>query len=807
MSRSLRLAYLALIPLLAMVLPSGAQVVTPAPSTTSGSSASAPPSAPPETITLTELAEQALATEKLVQQLATLAAQPLDFEVLSDKLTMTRKAISTLQAQSSELMSDKKSTLEKIRANQTQWKFVKTQLIQDQEKLRQRSLDLENGIAQLTIQEERWQKIKSQLQEAPDLDYDDADVKKSTNSLSNTRKMLTTPLQEALTLDKEWQELIDITDQEQMALKSSESYLRNNLFTNIQTPIWQLDDSDFSIQDSAAQSTRIQLKLTRHYFSQYAYRTILIFTVTTGIILFIWRLRVRSKQTQEKQVGISLRLPLIDRPVSTIIGVSLALALLLYPYPPQLIKSILTLLLFIPVTRLGLSRLPKIMRPLAWLVSIFFVINTMSTLTEAIPALQRLWMLGSATVGLTVCIHALIKLSTLDGHNSFLWRLLRLSIWLAMAAALIAIGGSIFGALTLAQFLITGVAYSAYAGLCVVVLAGIINDLAVAAIYMPASASSRLISHNRPLIVKNIGKLTTIACSLIWIHFTLDQFALWDSLTEAAWKTLGQKLTIGSISVSLSDIFSVTITIWLSFKIAQLLRFILIEDIAPRAQWARGVPEAISTLTQYCIVLAGFMTAISVAGIDMSKLTIMAGALGVGIGIGLQDVVNNFTSGLILLFEQKIKQADIIQCSNINGKVTHIGMRCSVVRTFDGAEVIVPNGQLVSSQVINWTHSDQERRISIPIGVAYGTDPQLAIDTLIKAARENTDILTEPAPVAFFVRFGPSSMDFELRAWVNNGEIINEINSRLCIAICNLFKEADIEIPFPQQEVHVRGRG
>ena len=198
------------------------------------------------------------------------------------------------------------------------------------------------------------------------------------------------------------------------------------------------------------------------------------------------------------------------------------------------------------------------------------------------------------------------------------------------------------------------------------------------------------------------------------------------------------------------------------------------------------------------------MTAISMAGIDMSKLSIMIGALGVGIGIGLQDVVNNFTSGLILLFEQKIKQADIIQCSNINGKVTYIGMRCSVVRTFDGAEVIVPNGQLVSAQVINWTHSDQERRITIPIGVAYGTDPQLAINTLLTVAKETNDVLDNPAPLAFFLRFGASSMDFELRAWVNNGEIINEVNSRLCVAIYNRFNEIGISIPFPQQDIYVR---
>ncbi|MBK8288601.1 MAG: mechanosensitive ion channel [Cellvibrionales bacterium] len=238
--------------------------------------------------------------------------------------------------------------------------------------------------------------------------------------------------------------------------------------------------------------------------------------------------------------------------------------------------------------------------------------------------------------------------------------LLRAAVWLALFATLAAVIGCITGAVSLAQFLLTGVAYSAYAGLWLVVVAGVIGDLMTAAIYMPSSNSSLLISRNRITILRFMRKLTNIVCLFSWINFALKRLALRDSIVDTAQQIINKDLSIGSISFSLGDMLSVAFTIWLSFKISQLLRFVLVEDIAPRAKWARGVPEAVATLTQYCIVLAGFMTAISIAGIDMSRLTIMAGALGVGIGIGLQDVVNNFTSGLILLFEQKIKQADII---------------------------------------------------------------------------------------------------------------------------------------------------
>jgi potassium-dependent mechanosensitive channel len=797
------MSYLSLRPytallLLALCLPLLAQEPTP------GANNTQPTPPPAQAITLTQIADQAVTTGKLVEQMSSLAEQPLDLELLSDQLTNARKQISSLQVDASALINNSRATIDQLNANQNQWRFISEQLVKAQQRLKARAAELENAISQLANEEDRWQQIKTQVSATPELNYNGSDINTSLNTISRARKLLTVPLQDTISMDKDCQDLIDLIDQELLALKSSESYLRDNLFRNFQQPIWKLSADDFKTQSNNEQSldnkTKLALFFLKHNLNGLVIVAIIIFLVG----FFIWRVRVITKRRQEGQMGIAMRLPLVDRPVSTMISIGVASASLILPNPPQLIHTAFSLLLFIPVIRLGFPRLLPIVRPLAWLVSIFFVVNTLSIHVHSVPALLRLWLLASAIIGLIGCSRALIKFSVSDDRKSFVWRFLRAVVWLALFAALAAAIGCITGAVSLAQFLITSVAYSAYAGLWLVVVAGVINDLTTAAIYMPGTSSSHLISRNRTIILRFINKSATAVCVLIWLNFALIRLTLRDNILDAIQQIINKQLSIGSIAFSLGDMLSIVFTIWLSFKISQLLRFILIEDVAPRAKWARGVPEAVATLTQYCIVLAGFMAAISIAGIDMSKLTIMAGALGVGIGIGMQDVVNNFTSGLILLFEQKIKQSDIIQCSTVNGKVTNIGMRCSVVRTFDGAEVIVPNGQLVSAQVINWTHSDQERRISIPIGVAYGTDPQLTIDTLVKIAQDDSEILDDPAPVAFFLRFGASSMDFELRAWVGNGEVINETNSRLCVAICNRFKEAGISIPFPQQEVYVR---
>lgn len=782
--------------LLALSLPALPQ--EPAPAT------SAAPVAQP-TISLTQIADQTIATQRLVGQLSNVATQPLDLEILSDQLINARKQIQSLQVDAAALINNSRASIDQLNATQNQWRFINEQLLKAQQRLKARAAELESAISQLTIEEDRWQQIKTQVSATPELNYNGTDINDAFNSTARIRKLLTAPLQETLGMDKDCQELMDIIDQELLALKSSESYLRDNIFRNFQEPIWKISPDDFKNESNNEQSLSNKSKIAIFYLKQNTDRLFIVFAIIFLVGFFIWRVRVNTKRKQEDQMGIALRLPLVDRPFSTMISIGVASASIILPNPPQLIYTGLSLLLFIPVIRLGFPRLLPIVRPLAWLVSIFFIINTLSIHIHSVPALLQLWLLASAIIGLMGCARALMKFSASDDRKSFVWRFLRATVWLALLTALAAAIGCIIGAVTLAQFLLTGVAYSAYAGLWLVVVAGVINDLSTAAIYMPSSNSSLLISRNRPTILRFINQLTNAVCLFSWINFALKRVALRDGFLDAAQQIISKELSIGSISFSLGDFLSVAFTIWLSFKISQLLRFILVEDVAPRAKWARGVPEAVATLTQYCIVLAGFMTAISMAGIDMSKLSIMVGALGVGIGIGLQDVVNNFTSGLILLFEQKIKQADIIQCSGVSGKVSHIGMRCSVVRTFDGAEVIVPNGQLVSSQVINWTHSDQERRISVPIGVAYGTDPQLTIDTLVKVASETSDVLDNPPPLAFFLRFGASSMDFELRAWVNNGDIINEVNSRLCVAVYNRFKEIGIDIPFPQQDVYVRG--
>jgi small-conductance mechanosensitive channel len=215
------------------------------------------------------------------------------------------------------------------------------------------------------------------------------------------------------------------------------------------------------------------------------------------------------------------------------------------------------------------------------------------------------------------------------------------------------------------------------------------------------------------------------------------------------------------------------------------------------------VPYAIAGLVRYTLIFIGFLVGLAAAGFELSKLTVIVGGLGVGIGFGLQNVVNNFVSGLILLFERPIQVGDSVELPDVWGDMKRIGIRASVIRTFDGAEVIVPNGMLISDKVTNWTLSDRRRRVEVNVGVRYGTPAQRVIDLLVGVAKANPRVMADPEPCAYFVNFGDSALEFMLRVWIETSDRGYETRSEIAVAIQEALEKARIGVPFPQRDLHL----
>ena len=291
---------------------------------------------------------------------------------------------------------------------------------------------------------------------------------------------------------------------------------------------------------------------------------------------------------------------------------------------------------------------------------------------------------------------------------------------------------------------------------------------------------------------------------LLWLKSMLQLTTLYDSVVEAASKLFKYPIGLEKIHFTLGDALEVPFILLAGYFLAKAFTLLLRNVILPKFPLKRGLPDSISTVTYYVLLLFVALAALSGAGIELNKFTVLTGALGVGLGFGLQNIVNNFVSGLILLFERPIHIGDTVDVGGLVGVVRRIGARSSTVVTFEGAEVIVPNSNLLSNQVINWTLSSQWRRVDIPVGVAYGTDPERVIKLLVSVAESYPGVLLDRPPMAFFMGFGDSSLKFELRFWSAWQDTWFQLKSDVTVAVAKTLGEAGIEIPFPQRDLHLR---
>jgi len=241
--------------------------------------------------------------------------------------------------------------------------------------------------------------------------------------------------------------------------------------------------------------------------------------------------------------------------------------------------------------------------------------------------------------------------------------------------------------------------------------------------------------------------------------------------------------TVGAFKVSPGDVVLFGLTIWASFLVSRVLRFFLEEEVYSRVKLAPGLHYSISKIVNYAILLIGFFLAVAAVGFDLTRLTILVGAFGVGLGFGLQNIINNFVSGLILLFECPIKVGDVIQLGGNEGVVKHIGIRASIVEAPNGSEFIVPNAGLISETVTNWTFSDRLRRIDMPITVGGPADAAPVMDLLRGVALRLPRVLKDPPPEILLGNVAGDSLSFELRIWIDQSEDWSQVRSQLALAI------------------------
>jgi small-conductance mechanosensitive channel len=271
----------------------------------------------------------------------------------------------------------------------------------------------------------------------------------------------------------------------------------------------------------------------------------------------------------------------------------------------------------------------------------------------------------------------------------------------------------------------------------------------------------------------------------------------------AAWNT--ELLKLGDTSITVRALILVIISLVLLSYLSAKFKKLLVNRIFPHYNLERGVSLSIATIIRYVIIFLGIFIIFQTSGIDLSALALLFGALGVGIGFGLQGITNNFISGVIILFERPIKVGDRVEVDDIVGRVESISGRATTIITNDNIGVIVPNSDFINQRVINWSLNDRNVRLNFPVGVSYKEDPEVIRKLLLEVARENPGVLQHPKPDVLFDQYGNSSLDFMLRVWTNQfSDTPKILKSELYYAIFEKFKEHSIEIPYPQRDLHLK---
>ena len=577
------------------------------------------------------------------------------------------------------------------------------------------------------------------------------------------------------------------------------------LFVLDSLPLWEAlfhSEARDVIVLQAIQSSQRFVEDLQAFVQKYGDRILwhVVVFLAMGVSIYYLR-RGLTPEAVERLVGASA-IHVLDRPLAASFLLALIALPLIYPGATSGILRIAILPTVIPVIRLLPRLLPKTFRRWVYMLVAMYVLDFFRYILPADWLLTRLLLLMIAAggcVGLGLFLRSRRDwLSALGPRERLALQAIRLAVFLFGLSVV----SNFVGNMTLAEFLVATPIRVTYAAALIFTGAQLLMTLLVVALQARPARRLRSVREHGELIASRCQKIFQLAAFTFWVVVSLNMVGVLSDLSAAWLSFLQLRWKVGAAEISVQDVVMFFAVFISAVLFSRMLRFLLTEEILPRIRLPRGVPGAVDVLSRYGVLLLGFFIALAAAGVDLSKVTLLVSALGVGIGFGLQNVVNNFVSGLILVFEHPVQVGDFVEVGTTFGEVRKIGFRASVLRTPDGADVIVPNSELIGSRVINWSLFDRLRRISISVSVAYGTDPNRVIDILLGIGRKHPAVLAEPAPLAVFDRFGDSSLIFTLLCW-SFVDTFFVARSELTIAINNAFKEAGIEIPFPQQDVHV----
>ncbi len=495
---------------------------------------------------------------------------------------------------------------------------------------------------------------------------------------------------------------------------------------------------------------------------------------------------------------------LLSRPISTALIIGFFASAIIYPNRPLIFRDLVILLILLPITYLLKSIVRKRFYVFIYALALTLLAVLIYSYIPVSSIYSRLLLLFISLIELLASVYFIIVFKKEKERQERFGKLFLFLSYGILVFVSIGFLANIFGKVMLAKYLLFSITEIVLVVFIVLVTAVMINGIMVTFITSRVAGKSQFIKKNKTDIIKKSTQFVNVIALVILIHYVLSILGWETSFLSALGEWFGREYQLGSITFSWGRFFIFLFIIWFSIFIGRIVRDVLEDDILNKVKMEEGLPHTIATMARYALITIGFLLAFSALGMPMSDLAIMFSAFGVGIGFGLQNIFNNLVSGLILLFERPIKIGDTIEVGDLTGKVLSIGIRASNIRTFDGAEIIVPNGNFISNEVINWTLSDQRRRIEIMVNVSYNTDPQKVKEVLLDLLMAHADVAKDPAPGVYFIDMGKSALTFRVLFWTYQYGKWYSIRSNMMYEVFSTLKKAGIEIPYQQLDVHLR---
>ncbi len=523
--------------------------------------------------------------------------------------------------------------------------------------------------------------------------------------------------------------------------------------------------------------------------------------------LFIKKKYLRLKHNESHPGHLFINKLIIELPLLTTVTLLIIIWSYITPYSPLIVSLFLYLTSLILLRFLLPSGINPFFKKVSFTVIVLLAIINFEIFAWYFGNYSRFYLLFEAIVGIILTFRIIYPLIKEKRIHKVRGRTINYTLFIIYAIFildLISLVANITGFEYMAGYTLK---LGIFAGTITILSMGfyrIAETLIISGKYVLDIYYPNIIINYGDVITTRSTRLLNILVGYYWIYAMLHLTEFWDSVSSKLIAFFTHKVVIGSLSFTMGKMIFFLLVLYFTFISATFIKRIFEREILSKYRLKRGLAASISLTIRIFLVFFGTLIALSVSGLDLGKISIIAGALSVGIGFGLQNIVSNFISGLILVYEKPLQEGDTIEVGTLLGRVSNIGTRSSTITTYDGAEVVVPNSNLISNQLINWTLSDNRKRIEIQVGTSYDSDPHQVLEILRKAALSHEKVIRRPEPASYFVGFGDSSLNFRLLFWVRFDDGM-PTQSDVALKIFDLLKENKIEIPYPQLDLHIKG--